>query len=245
MDIVREEGGDGKPTGSLLRLKGCNSWRVQFSDPPLTQCFSDRRYGGEQSSHFAAELFQWAISVERGTIRNQWRICTGPEGEVWGELSLNDGVAIFDLVDLNLVEDHVWCSWKSGRNVYVVESHTQARFHRQIHPEWPMVDHRNRDGLDNRRANLRDGSLPATPQSGSINTNNCRVPANNTSGVVGVHYDSHRKGWVATWRVDKIPKKREFPGPNDQTHPSFHAACEWRAARAAEVGNTNGQDPGQ
>lgn len=53
---------------------------------------------------------------------------------------------------------------------------------------WPLVDHRNGNGLDNRRANLR----PATK---STNAANSRIRSDNTSGYRGVTRRGRR--WVA------------------------------------------------
>jgi hypothetical protein len=58
---------------------------------------------------------------------------------------------------------------------------------------WPIehIDHINGDTGDNRLANLRDVSR-------SINQQNRRIPgANNSSGFLGVSWDSHRGYFVA------------------------------------------------
>lgn len=55
---------------------------------------------------------------------------------------------------------------------------------------WPLVDHINGNGLDNRRANLR----PATP---SQNTANARMPSDNTSGFKGVGWFARTGRWRA------------------------------------------------
>lgn len=53
-----------------------------------------------------------------------------------------------------------------------------------------MVDHKNRNGLDNQKENLR-------PASASQNTANSKIPSNNTSGFKGVFYDPRKERWSA------------------------------------------------
>ncbi len=63
-------------------------------------------------------------------------------------------------------------------------------------PVGSIADHFNRDGLDNRRKNLR----PATNQTNLMN----RGPqVNNTSGFKGVTFDRSRGKWVAQLKKDQ------------------------------------------
>lgn len=61
---------------------------------------------------------------------------------------------------------------------------------------WPYIDHRNGDGLDNRRCNLREATH-------ALNMRNKRMYRNNTSGFKGVMRNSG-KGlpWAARIRLD-------------------------------------------
>ena len=45
------------------------------------------------------------------------------------------------------------------------------------------MDHKNRNGLDNRKKNLRDGS-------GGVNENNQTLHNDNTSGINGVSFSN-------------------------------------------------------
>lgn len=60
---------------------------------------------------------------------------------------------------------------------------------------WPLVDHRNGDGLDNRRANLRRATK-------SQNGANQRIAARNTSGFKGVSWHKASQKWDAHIRAN-------------------------------------------
>ena len=57
-------------------------------------------------------------------------------------------------------------------------------------PPGALVDHKNGDGLDNRRANLRFASA-------SQNNSNSRIRASNSTGFKGVTFDRGRQKWRA------------------------------------------------
>jgi hypothetical protein len=61
---------------------------------------------------------------------------------------------------------------------------------------WPYVDHRNGDGLDNRRANLRAATH-------AQNVRNRGSQRNNTSGYKGVSFDRSRGLYLAKIAVDR------------------------------------------
>src|SRR5439155_14683191 len=97
------------------------------------------------------------------------------------EVPLTHGrVALIDLVDLPLITGHCWWAenrdrvwyaraWIGGREVYM---------HRLLIPH-SRVDHRNSNGLDNRRSNLRSAT-------NTQNRWNSRVQRRNTTGFKGV-----------------------------------------------------------
>jgi hypothetical protein len=70
-----------------------------------------------------------------------------------------------------------------------------------IFGEFPngILDHKNRDKLDNRISNLRSVSS-------SINNQNCKIRKNNTSGSAGVHLDKSRQKWVSYVKIDSKHK---------------------------------------
>ena len=75
------------------------------------------------------------------------------------------------------------------------------RMHRQIldAPDGVEVDHADRDGLNNRRSNLRLASR-------SQNMANIGKPKTNTSGFRGVSWKKATQRWAASIKVRQQPK---------------------------------------
>lgn len=118
------------------------------------------------------------------------------------EIPLSQGkVAIIDAADYELVMTRRWHACHVNRKHWYAYTSLGAGGRLGMHqlliqPAPGMwVDHKNGDGLDNRRSNLRE----TTP---SGNNRNCRMQRNNSSGYKGVR-KGHRPGyWRAIIYVD-------------------------------------------
>ncbi len=127
------------------------------------------------------------------------------------ELVISTGeIVLIDAADLPLVAGFKWRSTRthSGNVTYAVTSFRKytprrqeviLRMHRVIldAPRGVLVDHVNKNGLDNRRANLRLATQ-------SQNQANVRANRANTSGFKGVHLSKNKGSdtWVASIQVD-------------------------------------------
>lgn len=97
-----------------------------------------------------------------------------------------------DYTNLKRHKWYAWCSrgkWYARRNG---RDHSAIFMHRIIlglgTSDTRKGDHRNGDGLDNRRSNLRIATL-------AQNQHNRRLAHNNLSGASGVRWDYGRKRW--------------------------------------------------
>jgi len=96
---------------------------------------------------------------------------------------------LFDDEDYDLIKDYVWhIQYDKGNfyarcNVLVNGKKKSPKMHRIImgvaHKERPHVDHKNENGLDNRRSNLRLATIPQ-------NARNTGANSRNVSGYKGV-----------------------------------------------------------
>ena len=97
------------------------------------------------------------------------------------------------------------------------------------------MDHRNGNGLDNRKKNLRDGS-------GKVNANNQALLSNNTSGTNGVHFDKTKKRWRVTWQKNGKEQRANFTIKNyGSDEKAKQKAIEYRQAMNVITGCTNGE----
>lgn len=113
------------------------------------------------------------------------------------EVPLSRGyVAIVDAEDADRVLAHKWSLKLSRQTAYARRrvrqpdgTYVSQSLH-QFLTGYKLTDHRNGDGLDNRRSNLRE----ATPIE---NGRNCSKRPHNTSGFKGVTWHKLRHKWMA------------------------------------------------
>jgi hypothetical protein len=111
----------------------------------------------------------------------------------------NGGVALVDDEDLPLISRYQWSSLTIHNRTYAVVRHGRSvlYMHRLLmgDPAGLDIDHKNRNGLDNRRST----NLRAVPH--SVNIANAGPYRNNTSGYRGVM--RRGKGWQAQVRYQQ------------------------------------------
>ena len=105
-------------------------------------------------------------------------------------------VAIVDDADADALLKWKWCVQRAADRFYASRREGQKilLMHREILGlsgcRFPLVDHRDGNSLDNRRANLRVATQ-------SQNLANRGAQKNNTSGFKGVSYSQSRDKWEA------------------------------------------------
>lgn len=110
--------------------------------------------------------------------------------------------AVIDVEDLDLALEHVWAARETATVIYAQADVSTAgrRASRSLHrhimrpPAGVLVDHRDGDGLNNRRANLR---LCGHAENGW----NRRVSCISTSGIKGVSWIAKDQRWSARIRA--------------------------------------------
>ena len=128
------------------------------------------------------------------------------EVEIYGDGEYHIGQ--IDKEFINRFTERTWSAMKNGNNFYMLSGKTRnfplnQLFHRLVLAEVDMVDHRNGNGLDNRKKNLRDGS-------GGVNENNQALRNDNISGTNGVSFDETNKRWRSTWKENGVRKIINF-----------------------------------
>ena len=116
------------------------------------------------------------------------------------EVDLTQGFAaiIDDADEAAVLAAGSWCVSRCGPTNYYARTSIGGRMislHSYL-TGWPLVDHVNGDGLDNRRSNLR----PATRQQ---NAQNVRTPSRSSTGLKGVTYYKRTRRWRAHITVDR------------------------------------------
>jgi hypothetical protein len=114
------------------------------------------------------------------------------------EIPLSQGkVALIDFADFDLICRHKWCAVHEPNDMYYAVMHTRSidgkrtRIGMHVLIAGKGCDHKNRNGLDNRRENLR-------PASAVQNSSNRKIGKSNKSGYKGVSYCVKKRTWRAS-----------------------------------------------
>lgn len=101
-----------------------------------------------------------------------------------------------------------WSVKKDGNTYYAMIGKEQIRMHRFImnYNGNKVIDHKNGNGLDNRKSNLRIVTQ-------LVNSRNRRLSKSNTSGVTGVSFHKHKRKWQADI---KVHGKKKYLGLFDE-----------------------------
>ena len=123
--------------------------------------------------------------------------------DTYAELILKDTYAneinrtLIDIEDVDKIKAHKWFLGKDGY-VRCKSKDLNIKLHQYILGEKSgfIIDHINRNKLDNRKENLRYATL-------SQNGMNKSIQSNNTSGYVGVGFRNDRNKWYSFIQVNR------------------------------------------
>lgn len=122
------------------------------------------------------------------------------------EISLTRGkVALVDDEDFDWVNQFKWYACKGRRRFYGRRTRAKAEgggkqlLHHFICPKWKFIDHKNGNGLDNQKENLRASSTAQNLRA------YCLKAVGRTSRFRGVSWGRRDEKWAAGIRVS--PKK--------------------------------------
>ena len=165
------------------------------------------------------------------------------EEEAYFEVEIFGGgeyhIGQIDKEFLGKFTERTWYVNKQRNTFYMISNKTikfpyNQKFHRLVLPEIDIVDHDNRNGLDNRKKNLKDGS-------DGVNQNNMALRYDNTSGTNGVYFHTNGKGWRAIWKENGKNKSRYFSTKKyGSDEKAKQKAIEHREAMNKITGSTNG-----
>ena len=136
------------------------------------------------------------LNMERIKKYNQYTKCHDEYGDYYiGRTSNTNTEFYVDADDYDSIKNYCWCeivhngyhylaAWNIGSSGNILMTHLLFG---------KNYDHIDRNPLNNRRHNVRKSTI-------AQNSTNCTIPKNNTSGVIGVHFDKRSNKWVA--RID-------------------------------------------
>jgi hypothetical protein len=211
----------GHPAGSIVQ-RAPHVYKVRFPQLQLQESFCDKN--NPRSALLKAQDRRKELSLQHGFMKNMYRlVLDSSSGEKWYEMTLtHDRTMHFDLDDLPTATKHIWFAANSKRTCYArAKINGKSKAFHNIITSFLTVDHRDRDGLNNRRGNLRETTM-------SENSRNRRQSVKNTTGRTGVTLMAHGY-YVARWTESAGHEKAKcFSVKKLGKAEAFNQAVAWR-----------------
>lgn len=142
-------------------------------------------------------------------------------------------MAKIDVQDIGLVDEMSWYACRAKKTFYACAmikgqdgSRRQVSMHRLL-TGFEMTDHKDGDGLNNLRENLRECCA-------SQNNRNRRIGKSNKTGYKGVYWSKSAQKYIAQIRIDK---KAIYLGSFDFAKDAYRAYCQASNRYHAEFGS--------
>ena len=139
-------------------------------------------------------------------------------------INLTQGkVALVDDEDFEELNKYKWFAFKNGNTFYALRSAKTINKKRKViymhrvlanTPDGMNTDHKDRDGLNNQKSNLRACTY-------AENCRNKLKAPNNTSGYKGVHFHKASQKWTAYLRVDKKAISFGYFDSKEMAHQAY------------------------
>jgi hypothetical protein len=137
-------------------------------------------------------------------------------------------VALVDDEDYDLISPHRWRVWerKDSRRLHGPYAYTTLSvagspvdtFMHKLITGWPLTDHKNHDGLDNQRANLRPATSAQSQQ-------NRRPVLGSSSKYKGVHWYRQSRKWRAKIQVNGVSYYLGLHASEEEAALAYNAAA--------------------
>ena len=201
--------------------------------------FPIHRYGSKAAAEQAAKAKQMELNQQYNLYSNNWR--PDPEGGVQVQTTQDQVMFVdTDVHETKLKNTRIWAVCHDGH--YYARACVNGKYvpvHRLVAPELKIVDHFNGETMDNRRANLREGS-------GGVNQKNQAMRVDNASGHngIGLYPKANPERYRVHWYEGGKQQSKSFNFTQYQSSDEAkEAAIAFRNTTYARIGSTNGQRP--